>query len=338
MSEKLVIETSSTALGYTHCIKAFSNTVVSGYWQPNGSSAIYGVALHKYVDTMFRTNSNFRKASDAALKVFQVQKVSEDKYPWLDNHKHMLSTCFNTWTGYISEDKSFDRIIIKVKCFDCNGTGLIPVSETSGICNTCQGKGLIDGPATEVTFRIKIYEDDHIIVYLNGTIDSLGQIRNGCFAIGDFKTTKSWNKKEFLERFRLSRQLRVYVLACKLESQNHPDSILGKIGATRMGAFIDGIFLKPNSNDTEYQRSEVYQFREDDIAGTHKMILDFCKKLSDAIRLNYFPKEGILHGTCIQYNKECKFAAICANNETLGQVLLNKYFVKKKYDPLHYND
>jgi hypothetical protein len=102
-----------------------------------------------------------------------------------------------------------------------------------------------------------------------------------------------------------------------------------------MGAFIDAIFLKSKSNNNEYERSEVYQFTDNDMSRFENSLLDYCKRLSIHISQDYWPKEGIVNGSCTTLYGKCRFWNVCAVNDQVASVLLKRDFVRKPYDPFH---
>lgn len=308
MSDKTIVRLSSTALGNAGCILKLHRTVVEGYKEPlPNAKAIYGVAIHKFIDTMFKSKGNYGTAVTAAKLSFNIPKTEEVKQAYLCDERHLLTTCFNLWSTWVEEDKNFDVLILN------------------------------DKPATEITFSIKYYEDEHVIIYLEGTIDTLGQIVGGCFAIRDWKSTSSWDERKYLKRYELSRQLRFYVLACKLMSEKEPDSVLGKIGSTRIGAIIDAIFIKQDPNLNVVKRSECYQFSDSDINAFRMTLDDYIQKISFHIRTGYLPKEGILNGSCEQKYGFCPFWNVCRVEEKLGNILLARDFKKVPFTPLNYS-
>ena len=343
-NNKLEIDIDSTCLSTSACERNFFLTVigsiedgkiVGGYKSPPNAAMIYGVAVHKFIDTMYKTAGHYPTAKTFAETSFNVPKVlTDEKKQWLLDPKHLITSCYNLWTNYIEEDSNFELLDLPVKCFWCFGKG----QDKDIPCKYCQGKGVVNGKASELTFRILIYDDAFIKVNLCGTIDRVGKFHNGCYAIGDWKTTSAYNKDSYLSSYELSRQLRIYVLACKMMAQMYPDSILGKVGSTNMGAFIDGVFLKSKANDNEYQRSQVFQFSNEDMCDFRIMVDDFCRKLSESIQHNYWPKAGILNGSCDAKFGKCRFWNVCKSNETVGNLLLNRDFKRVIYNPLKFNE
>lgn len=344
----------STSLSAASCLLNYKRTVIGELEEPTlgaykstpNSAMIYGVAVHKFTDVMFKTNGHYPTARLESEKSFNVPKIlSNDKLPWLNDTKHLIATNYGLWTDYIEPESSYEVLMISQECWWCEGAGvkgnpneLIGDGPDVFDCPKCNGTGEFKGPATELTFKILFYEDEFIRVNLCGTIDSVGKFKNGCYAIRDWKTTSSWGKESYLESYELSRQLRIYTLACKLMARTNPDSVLGRVGSTKMGAFIDGIFLKPKANDNEYMRSQVFQYSDKEMGEFEQQLLKFCSRFSRNVALNYFPKEGILNGTCEGKYGKCRFWSCCKSNDSVSQLLLKRDFKRVVYDPLHFNE
>lgn len=326
MRTKLEINLDSTALSTSHCILNLFRTVVGtinpetgqsegGYKEKQmGIAMVYGIAYHKFMDVMFKSDKiggmpNFPAAKAAALEIYnRLPKKHDEKKPYLSDPVHLINVCYLAWTDYVEEEKNFEII-------ELNGK-----------------------PATEITFSVLFYEDDFIKVNLCGTIDKLGKFKGGCYAIGDWKTTGSWNTDEYLKYYEMTKQLRVYRLALTLMAEEHPDSVLGQIGATRVGAFIDAIFLKPKANDISYGRSDVFIYSDEEMRDFRKMLTEECQRFSSHIQSGSFPKQGIVHDTCRTLYGFCKFWNVCKNNEQVGNILLARDFEQVKFNPLAYND
>jgi hypothetical protein len=311
VSEKKVIYISQSALAHSGCIEKFYKIVVEGYKEPAMPAAVvYGIAGAKYLDTMFKTNGNGPLAMKAAREAFSLPKVNNDKQPWLSDERHLMATCGNLWCVFVENESTFEIL-------EFNGK-----------------------PATEFTFDIKLYEFENFIIRLAGTIDKLGQFKRGCFAIGDWKFTSAWDIKSYLSNYEMSKQLRLYTLACKLEARTNPDSVLGRIGATKMGAFIDAIKIHQDPNKVEMTRSEVFQYSNEDIDEFHSTLSTWiATRLMPALESGKRYKEGIFTGTCLgQYGYKCTFWSVCKSNPTIAELLLKRDFIKKPFDPLHYND
>ena len=336
MSDKRIIMLDATSLSSSACMQKFWNICIEGYKQLPDASAIYGVAFHGFVDAMYRTKGNLRVASDKAKKLFNEPKIENTKYKYVNDYNHLIGVCYNAWNDWLQQDNNYQLLTIPSKCWCCDGTGITPGEHS---CTICCGHGIIPGPSSELTFKIRFYEDKHIIVYLCGTIDNIGKFVNGIFALRDFKTTSQHDQEEFLSGFELKAQLRVYTLAFKLMAEQEPESTLGKIGAGKIGAFIDGIFLSSKINDVTFARSQVFVFDDNDMAHFRYMLGCFCQKLSSAIQ-QYQPisKDGIMNGVCTQFFKKCQFWNVCRNNKVVGDLILKRDFIRKEYNPLMWHE
>lgn len=345
---KLIINLDATALGHSACIKDLYLTVVGelgddgqsagGYREKSTSaSLVYGVAIHEYLNVCYKTRGDLSRATKAALKSFDVPKAAPGKSKdFLADTKHLTSVGYNIWNDYCLTDSSFSLLELELPCYMCKGKGAI--GDTKIMCPTCLGANSYLQPASEVTFSIKYWEDESIIVNLCGTIDKIGKFHNGCYAIGDWKTTSAWDNNGYFQQYELSRQLRIYLLALRLMSHAHPDSTLGKIGAQQVGCFIDAIFLNAEANKTTVKRSDVFQISPNDLDAFQLTLDDKIQQLVKAIKTGYIPKEGILNGSCIKPYSKCAYWDICRTNDQVGRILLKQNFRQWSFNPLLYNE
>jgi hypothetical protein len=350
---KIVIRVNASSLKESTCITRWTNTIIHGYHGcASSAAAVYGTALHKYIDTMFKTDGDMRRARDRMLETFRLPKVPAGKNSQhLEDERHLIPTAFNVWDDLVMKDTNYEVMKITSKCWWCGGVGRgdgtaesLSVELGNQIlppCEHCNGTGMKEQPATEVTFSIKFYEDAFCVIYLEGTADTLGKIKGGCYAIRDFKTTSQYKKDEYLRDYEMSPQLKFYTLAWRLMAEQFPDSLLGQTGATNTGVFIDGIFLKARIVDIEYQRSAVFIFTEDQIASFKRMLLSLCGRLSAAAvaiktELALEP-EGLLNGSCKGEWGKCQYWNACMAGSNYQRVL-DSTFKKKEYNPLKHQD
>lgn len=303
---KTIVRLSSTGLGSSNCILNFHRTVIDGYRTVQKASMVFGIAWHKFAETMYKTGGQYKLAEEAALKAFNVPKDGRDDEGHLMNEKFFKTVCSLMWMQ-TQEDKSFQVLTL-------------------------------DGvPLVEHTFDHHFYEDDYIEVRLQGTIDMIGKIQGGVYAHPDWKTTSTWNKTTYFKSYELSRQLRHYRLALKIIAEREPDSTLGKIAATKMGSFIRAIFLDKDINKVYWKDSEVYYYPNEDIEAYRKTVEDFCYKISSAVKTGYLPKEGILNGSCQHAYGLCNYWNVCKVREEAGQMMLKNHFIQRPFNPLDYN-
>ena len=319
MSKQLEINIDSSVLAASGCIKHLilrtigtidEQGVPSGGYKEHqtGIKLAYGICVHKFIDVMYKTGGNYPEAAKACLDMFHSLNIIHDKRSThLSDTKHLLTTCYGVW-AFVEDDKEFDVMMLG------------------------------DKPATEITFSLPYYENEFVKINLCGTIDRIGKIRGGCYCIRDWKTTSSWDNNGYFKSYELSKQLRIYTLACKLMARLHPESVLGQIGTTNMGAMIDGIFIKPLANSNVIKSSIVFQYKDSDLDAFEKTLKAKCNEISDAVRDNYFPKQGILNGSCEQRYGKCQFWNVCAADSSVEKILLGRDFVKHTFNPLKYNE
>src|ERR1017187_3873295 len=90
MTDKTPLEVniSGTSLGTSSCILNFHRTVVDGYKEPiQDAKLIYGVAVHKYIDIMFKSGGHIPSARAEAIRVFDIPKNDSNKQPHLSDRK-----------------------------------------------------------------------------------------------------------------------------------------------------------------------------------------------------------------------------------------------------------
>lgn len=306
---KLELNIDASSLSSSACVLNWHRTIVLGYREKvPGASLVYGTAVHKFIDTMLKTSGDLKAAREAAFLSFRRDKISGKTNQHLTDERHLFVTCFDFWERFILKDTSFQLLVLP------NGT-----------------------PASEVTFSLPYYETEDCIVRLCGTIDGIGKIHNGVYCIRDFKTTSRYNVDEYLADYKMSKQLRFYVLALRLMARREPESLLGKIGATQVGARIDGIFLKSKPSDNIYKSSQVFQFSDETMDEFEAVLKDQIARLALAIRNNHFPREGIVNGTC-KGEYRCKFYSVCGAPKEVQQLMLERDYRSVPYEPLKFGE
>jgi hypothetical protein len=203
----------------------------------------------------------------------------------------------------------------------------------------------IDGkPLVEKNFALPYYSDDDIEVILCGTMDKIGKVKNSNYAVGDYKFTSVWNSVEYLASYALSPQLLFYTLALKLYAKIAPDSDIGKIGLTPVSAFIDGVFLGPDAKKVKLERSELFTFKQKQLDEFERLMMSKIMELKEeAIRLEAdvtyeIPRYGMFNGACQTHYGLCKYFRVCSAPDKISRdMMLEKFFTKKEYNPLNFN-
>jgi len=316
---KITINLDSTVLAASGCIRHLILRTIGtldeqgqpsgGYKEHSqGVKLVYGICVHKFIDVMYKTGGNYGEAAKGCIEMYNSLSIIHDKKSaHLSDTKHLLTTCYGVW-AFVEGSSDFEVIMLG------------------------------DKPATEITFSIPYYEDDFIVINLCGTIDRIGKIQGGCYCIRDWKTTSSWDNQGYFKSYELSRQLRIYTLACKKMAKLHPESILGQIGATNMGAMIDAVFIKPLANSNVIRSSSIFQYKDKELSDFEETLQVVCQRLSVAVQKKYFPKEGIINGSCEQRFGKCCFWNVCSADESVSHILLKRDFKTHNFNPLAYNE
>ncbi len=84
-------------------------------------------------------------------------------------------------------------------------------------------------PLVELKFSIPVYTSDKLIVFLSGVIDEIGKFSNGCYAIGDLKTTSVWDVEKYFKGYQLSPQMLFYRYMLEQHARLYPKSIFAEI-------------------------------------------------------------------------------------------------------------
>ena len=175
-------------------------------------------------------------------------------------------------------------------------------------------------------------------MYFEGTLDKIGKFVNGCFAIGDWKTTSTWDEKSYFSQYELSRQLRSYRLATILEARICPTSPLGILGSSKCGVFIDGIFIKSERNEMTVKRSSVFVFGDDVMIPFEQMLMQYCEDLSKKIQSGiHLRPEGTLNGSCEGKWGKCAYWNLCKTPKDVSEILQKRDFDVIEWTPQNYN-
>jgi hypothetical protein len=300
---------SATALGAGNCGLAFYRKVVKGYRPPQMSPRVrYGIAGHKFIDVVYKTG-DLRLAKQAAEKAFTLPVFEQKSTEHLCDFKHLFRTASDIWFGWIADDQNFQVIL--------DGDGK---------------------PLTEQTFQIPFHQGAYVDIDLVGTMDKIGKFNGGVYAIGDWKFTSSWDNKGYFKQYELSRQLKMYRLATRLEAQRNPESVMGKLGLEKnLGLFIDAIFLTPEASRVE--RSRIMNPSWEDISDFEAALRRWCVTLDSKFgggTISYM-KEGEVTGACEGKWGKCDFWNVCAAPKLATEVMLNANFQIKNWNPLDYN-
>ncbi len=308
--EKLKLRLDASATKHSKCSLDLYRTLVQGYRPKINSQEIeFGQAFHLGTK-IYEETIDIVKACHAASLYYRDKQMSRDsgkKYLVTDYLIYLLVE----WERTFFKEDSFTTLR------DHNNK-----------------------PLVEMKFEFLFYETASVEIWLAGTMDKIGEHNSSkLLAIGDYKTTSNAFVDSFLEDYVVDGQLYFYSFALRKHIDNcSPESILFKYRGKQIGAYIDGIFLRPY-NKYEFKRSEIFIHSDDKISLYERMLENLCEKIDEMVRwsrINISPfKEGILNGSC----KFCNFKVPCSSiDDDVEQHFLSKLFIQKTYDPLKFQE
>lgn len=312
MKRKIKIDASS--LKESSCKLRFKRIVIDGLTEPRPyNDTQYGSAFHKFVSTMHETKGDAGIATEAASTLFkkpcEIRRGKEHL-----SEIHLLKTCYDFWEHFHKKD-DFDVLMAGEK------------------------------PLVEQNFELLIYENETTQVYLCGTIDKIGRFRNGCYAIGDYKTHSlfsvarggnwEYGAAEYFKQYELSSQLLTYRCAIDIAAEQTPESIFGVINQTPVGVFIDGVFLS-SKEPTRFKRSPVKIFKPEEIAYFRQQLVNKAMVIA-SLPLDYKDMDGIIHGACSENMFKCKYFQLCAAPDDIARGhLMRQNYITREYNPLEF--
>lgn len=310
-NNKAILHLDASALVQSACGLRLKFILIDGLREPRPfNDTLYGSAFHTFISKMAETKGNISEALTAAKKTFSLPCTIRKGKSHL-TELHLMKTCLDYWE-HAEKTDDFEILLNE------------------------DGK-----PCVEIYFETIVFEDDELIIALCGTMDKLGKFKNGCYAIGDYKTHSLYGAvkfgiPEFFAKFALSTQTHFYLHNLYLKAKEQPDSLLGKIAQTQVGFFIDGVFLNAKE-PTVFARSDV-MIPSKETLDEFTIMLDFqVEKLAKIWHHNRsFPlkKEGLINGACVDGKYLCKFWTICAACDNIARGhILRQNFIKKEYLP-----
>lgn len=309
-TQKTLIRFNASAAKESSCLMRTWLTVIEGYKEtvPN-NDIIFGSALHEYIKQMRLTNGNFALATKAALEVHASPKKIKSKKEYMESTNYLILTCQRVWT-------------------ELQASPFKTLTDAAGV------------PLVEKQFSIPYYTDETVDVTLEGTIDDLCKHTHGAYAVNDYKSTTSWDHKEYLKGYQMSPQLMFYVMAVEYYGNKYPDGIFGKMVKAGIYSFVTGLFLAGRDKDVEVERSDVIKFSEDKMHEFRSMLNRTVRNLVACVKDKRPPlREGMFNGACQTIYGPCKFFNVCnAPDEAQRNYILKNQFAKKPYDPLNHND
>lgn len=307
---KLIVMVDASVISVSSCLLRMFYIAVEGYHGGLNSNDIeFGTAFHKMraVFREFGYDEGYRRGLKEAKEYYENTPMAYKSRKKYLTTEFLITGCISYLEKYKKD--TFDPIVV-------------------------DGHTLV-----EQKFAIPYYCDDTLEIILCGTCDEIGKWRSGIYAIADLKTTASWNQEEYLDSYKASPQMMFYRWAIKQYAVAYPDSIFAKIDAEDCAVFIDGVFHKGASSPIEFQRSNMFMFKEHQIQRFDRMLKDKLGELIMAIKRwqdcgeHPWP-EGLLNGACGTKFGLCQFANACTATDDEVRAAVLSHFKKRHYNPL----
>ncbi len=328
MSKK-IIRINASAIKESKCFRHLWLQAVEGWTEGKLNNDIhYGSCFHKFAEMMEITNG------DISISCLAAQELWRSKEEGL----------------YIKDTKKFLNIAHLTMACQFYAKERLSNSIFTGIEYL---KNPVDGsPMVEQKFSIPLYEDDDLLILLQGTIDGMAKIRGGCHVLPDWKTTTAYNQEEYFSTYLMSPQLKTYYYGLCYYRDNYPDSPIGQVLAEckgQMGAFIFGAFLSAGKI-VEFKRSEPLWFNPG-VMDTYRRQLQLLvsrivdhHKESLIVGPDFLPlPEGSFNGACSTFTGlKCRYFRACSaevqmnGSPALVRHVLRQNFAQREYNPLDF--
>lgn len=323
MSHKQIIRLDASCIKESACIRRLW-LILQGYGSPKTAiNLMYGSSFHKGVEEYALSGGDMQKAMYAASQYYNSHLADTEvtySYKYLT-----LSHLMGGLQTYFKEAKS-NPIFTKCKHL-----------------LTSDGKPIVEGK-----WSMPLYSDSDVDILLQGTIDGLYEVTNGCLAIGDWKTSSARDRKAYFASYKMSVQLRTYYYYLQWAAAQNPNSIIGEAFAKgkKIGCFIYGAFT--SSDGVEFEQSPFIFFSERDMVKYKRLLNEVLGKVLESYRYpDHIPiEEGIINGACqTAYGSHCRYFGVCsaalnAPNEDQAQMvmrsMLNNHFTQRSYKPLEF--
>ena len=321
---KQIININSSALPSLNCFRRFWNKFVLNKRNDgcNYNDTEWGSAWHIFRQTLAQTQQETQAISLASTyfskKMASGMLIRKGKDHL--NVDYLMAVCLRYISTY-GKEKSWGKYEILKS----------PVDNVT--------------PLVEQTFSIKILESDYCIINLQGTIDELVLHPVGYLVIGDDKTSSKWDIKGHLKSYELRPQLRFYRLALQLLSEQEGGDWYKELLTRRVGARINGVYLKPEVSKVVFEQSDVYFFSDEELNMLRNQLMDLACKINNRLKFDSDnldennnqgfipPPDGILNSTCASCY--CEYQNMCNKPEAVYRSMLNN-MKTTEYNPLEF--
>lgn len=316
---KQIVRIDASCIKESSCFRRLYLIAIEGYRERKLNNDIhYGTCFHKCAEVLELTGGDMPRAVLAAQDLWREKEATL----YVKSTKKFLTLAHLTMSCQMyCQQRTTNNIFTGVDYLKVAGV-----------------------PLVEQKASIPIYEDDGLLILLQGTIDGIVKIKNGCVAIADWKTTASWDVVEYFQGYKLSPQLKTYFYQLNYYRTHYRSSPIAQaLGDGQIGAFIYGAFLSAG-DIVKFEKSEIFWFNKTVMEDyQHKLNL-LVNKIRTAIECGVLPPaDGSFNGSCVgNTGYKCKFFNACASeaqmngSSALVYHYLNSNFKKTPYTPLDF--
>ena len=315
----MIIRIDASSLKEANCIRRLYWRVVEGYRSKGGVGIEmhYGTCFHKFAELLARGKpaaEAMRETQEEFCSIATLDRYGKDYM----NVAHLTRTCLAYMKQLEQTSDWFNA----------------PVVMNSPVTNY---------PMVECKFSVPLIKIGHVEFLLQGTIDRITRMPNGCIVLEDFKTTASKDPAAYFKGFKMGPQLQVYSWVLRAMAAAAPDGPYGSLLKTnnQIGCRIKGVFYDPKK-ETSFQASDMFFYTDAELNHFHDWLLELCHQLANLMKINALPHpEGSYNDTCrSSFGSYCSFFDICQNATKLEmtgvKTMLATHFEKREYRPLEF--
>lgn len=172
-------------------------------------------------------------------------------------------------------------------------------------------------PLVEIDYRVPIYENNNIIIFLSGIIDLVTDTSQGEAFVRDYKTTSSWKHEEFLGYFNLSYQLLAYEYVVSI--------LYPSICKPKVGIQVEGIFVQKSKPEPMFHKTQIIYPTDEQKASFRLQLDEKIHRIEKAFNTNQWLEDY----TMCKTDFYCPFFSVCATEPRFREDILKLDYERK---------
>lgn len=297
LNKRIVILDAST-LAHVGCLRYVQLSNREGLQPKIGSDPLdFGQALHRGIAALYRDKINTDPATLCA-----------EKYVDIATSYYKTRMC----------PKLAPRTIDWLECAMAHYVDTYRFDSFSPLYNKTTD-------TLEITFAIKIYENETTIVILSGAVDAIGfsvKDTNKLLYIRDTKHSSTTKQKAHMEEQLGSPQFHIYSWAL---------AQIGYNGGNPMPIQIDSVYLNPKQIGATFVRSDIKYIDKYLLDRTMSMVMFYAKLIADQLPDDKPWPHNFKE--CHGKYRLCEFNPICQSPDNSQHIPRQIMFTSRRYDP-----